>query len=244
MCFIFNEGTGIPLDLLNPTYALTENSTPVWSSGSDGWGIDFERADSDYYELTQLWPLWTNQFSMFCKTIPESGQSNTGSPDWGHSVVAVSQDAGSSTTLHGLTIYNDSGVHKTYAMFNWSGNIAASDRETLIGDPVTMAEPVVFGCTYDQDKFRLYQDGKQANSVVNAAAAQVPDNARVGRFVRTNEGYFDGIIDWLFIWNRALSAAEVLELERDPYQMFMESAVAPWFGGLGVVERQRMIIMG
>ncbi len=67
------------------------------------------------------------------------------------------------------------------------------------------------------------------------------------RIGRRDDGavQLDGAIGFAMGFSRILSASEITSLYRDPYQMFAESAVAPWFGDLGAaVERQRMIIMG
>lgn len=55
---------------------------------------------------------------------------------------------------------------------------------------------------------------------------------RIGNWAGGISWDFAGVMGIVYYWDRGLSEFEMKSLERDPYQMFAESAVAPWFGGL------------
>ena len=75
-------------------------------------------------------------------------------------------------------------------------------------------------CTVDAANIRLYRNGTQVASTAYSGTWFTPQPAPMGIGVKLNgaiadtgaPGYWDGLIDDLALWNRALSAAEVFNL--------------------------------
>jgi len=69
---------------------------------------------------------------------------------------------------------------------------------------------------------KMYADG-QAQDIYYTESATSPATKtlfEIGMRSQWNEGPFDGLIDGIHIWNRALSAAEIAHLYREPFCMF------------------------
>jgi hypothetical protein len=100
-------------------------------------------------------------------------------------------------------------------------SITISDRNTFTcditgagvnaeGGIVPLNQWSQVACTYDRNSLRLYVNGEQvASKTGNAAIATSSEPLTIGMLNGVNTRNFDGLIDEVKIYNRALSAAEV-----------------------------------
>ncbi len=82
----------------------------------------------------------------------------------------------------------------------------------------------------------IYQDGVFKNSGADTLTAAVTDDLLIGKAVwaaGSEVHHFNGIIYDVKIYNRALSAGEILRLYRDPYILFRQDPA--WMGQAAVV---------
>ncbi len=70
-------------------------------------------------------------------------------------------------------------------------------------------------CTYDGTSVSIYVDGELQNSVSLSGLLQVPSQHILAGANPTSppSGFFNGAIDDIRIWNRALSASEIQDLQ-------------------------------
>ncbi len=55
------------------------------------------------------------------------------------------------------------------------------------------------------------------------------NNLNFGRSPHSGSDWFNGIIEYGYLWDRDLSSAEIASLHREPYQMFTRPSVARRF---------------
>jgi len=74
----------------------------------------------------------------------------------------------------------------------------------------------------DGENVRIYIDSKDVGSPTSYSGVMDKDavDMRIGDDLNDSHGPFKGIIDHLMIWNRALTAAEIAHLYREPFCMF------------------------
>ena len=93
-------------------------------------------------------------------------------------------------------------------------NIPSFDSITATGSAVTGSFIHVVA-TYDQSSMRLYVNGSQVAKKSNVTyAGEAGNGAAVGAQsdVKASSGLFDGIIDEVGLWNRALTGSEIPDL--------------------------------
>ena len=89
--------------------------------------------------------------------------------------------------------------------------------------------------TYDGANIRLYVNGeldggpKAQTGTVRSAV----NNLYISSSVNSATTSWDGIIDYVFIYNRALSASEIAELYRNPFGIFQPTFSVWWYSGIG-----------
>lgn len=80
--------------------------------------------------------------------------------------------------------------------------------------------------TWDGTTVQVYVDGKK-DGVGSSLSGSLRNNpggsVTIGYLERSPAGYFNGVIDNVLIYNRALSAEEVARLSREPYAMFQQA---------------------
>lgn len=83
-------------------------------------------------------------------------------------------------------------------------------------------EWVVVAGTYDSSIMRLYKNGVEVNNVVMGGPIQSGSGSEVviGARAQDYTEDFDGLIEYVYLYNRALSAAEIAEIYSNPYAMF------------------------
>jgi hypothetical protein len=218
-CWLLNEGSGIrATNSANPNLASgTANRTIKWSSqGPDFLGDTTSGATQDFFTCDD--PLvTTGMFSAFTRATLRTYQTTVNSPDWNQNTVWDSRGTVLSTELHGIGVIG----HKATAYFNWTGDIAAGNRSFLQDTAdFPLGVPRSFGCTYDQGTFALWEHGVLITSAARSYAAQNTTQTAIGRFRRDAvRGLWNGTIEYVYVWNRALTPNEVAWLAAEPYCM-------------------------
>ena len=213
--WIFNEGSG------NKVYDLTGNgnhgtfgagaAAPTWMPGRNGPALNFD--GGDYVATTEDDQFAGQSISIATwiniKTINEVDEMY---------VVARIK---SSTQKNFHLIINTDGTIQF-------GPYSACNGATT--DPVTSAALTtakwyhIVATLEDSVQKKLYIDGKNVDTVTTGALS-IPSGCGnmqtvIGARQRVAIRPFNGIIDEVLIYNRALSAAEIWQLYVDPYYMF------------------------
>lgn len=66
---------------------------------------------------------------------------------------------------------------------------------------------------------------KTSDSSVGSVSSAIGNDAEIGRRPSDTTRYFDGIINYLHIYNRALSISEIISIHTNPYQMFRHELI-------------------
>jgi hypothetical protein len=217
LCMPFNEGTGIPGDKTRNINIATKTGTPVWQLTGQDPEVLFAAASSQSYDLGNPSQLRITQDLSFCleykiTTRPPLnkeymfftkdnalGANNTRGwscdvAEWGNRGVRFYVAGGSSGEL-------DSNV-----------NCAAGDSAKVIG---------IYSVT--NNHMKLIINGTTVGSQ-GATTTIVDDTANAAIAKRNgsgNEEYLDGVIRYLYVWNRELTATEITKLTADPYYFFI-----------------------
>ncbi len=83
----------------------------------------------------------------------------------------------------------------------------------------------------------VYANGSQTDTGAGGLGAATSHAVSFGANPSGGGSTYDGLYDAIYLWNRALSGADVTSLQSDPYQMFRPS-------GGGGNRRRRTIILG
>ncbi len=192
--YAFDEGTG---GLANDASGNSRTGIVAggsWVSGRYGGAISFD-GDNDYVGLPALGTFYNAAFTLEAwvqKSTPKNDVGIVGS--WAGSGPMLWIDH--LATRHHLTLggglssYLDSGVNPSQGQWQ---HLAA---------------------TFDGTTARYYLDGAEVASRAVAGSVGSSNAWRIGAYGSTPGGFFDGLIDEIRIYDRALSATEV-QADRD-----------------------------
>jgi hypothetical protein len=186
----------------------------------DGVGDYGQQAATDYNYVGHDWSVsvW------LCPTAFASGVSPY------YSQVVVGRNVGDTT--NGYWAMRVSSLGNTQLMFRSGG----ANRSCDSPGGITLGQWVHVVGVVRGSTMTLYHDG-----VLVATTAGVPTTAytlssslRIGRSGNTGSYtyYFDGRIDAVSLYRRALTAAEVAELSRDPFCVLRRPASRAWLGAM------------
>jgi hypothetical protein len=210
-CWLMNEGGGNKVYDLSgngntgtlTNMSLPSTSTSGWNPGRFGRCLAFD-GSNDYVDLSGVHRQMTSDFSVFIwvKTI---------STGWG--IIFGNYNGGTSLVfqLHIVT-----GVLDLYTSIGASGTTFSSI--TAIND----GKYHFVGVTRVGVLGTIWIDGLPSNTGASKPGDLYSGiNYRLGVDSRVGGGLnFGGIEDSLLVFNRALSAQEVLQLYREPFSMF------------------------
>lgn len=107
---------------------------------------------------------------------------------------------------------------------------------TAANTPVPLGESHVIAATYDGATLRIYRDGVETDTTVAAGSITAyATDLKIGR-VANAASYFPGQIEFVFLYNRALSASEIAELYANPHCFFYESQIPFMYRSLSIWE--------
>jgi hypothetical protein len=215
-CWLINEGTG------SMVFDLSGNNLNGTSSGSywrgagkfgSGWIGD---GDTNQIQVTSSQSAG-GILNPKAVTVLARVKTNTGTTDQDIASLWKVGDTANQSYLLWIDqpvwefIIRTSGG--SYAA-NSSSNVAANEFAQVAG-------------TYDGQTVRLYINGIEAGSNTSPSGDLQTITANDGFFISERLGQqdreFNGVIDHVMLFNRALSASEIALLYRDPFRMFTEA---------------------
>jgi hypothetical protein len=224
-CWLFNEGMGDKVydsSGNGNTGTLTGFSHPStvtsgWNPGKFGKTIVFDGsndriqcADNDILTLS-------SSFSLCCWVCPLVLPTNNTLQS-----IITKYDTNPDIGGYDLRLYNSGGIQKI-------GLTTANNTTSGGGDisyTMSIGKDYLLIGTFDYVKSNIYVNGVFINSINNVI---IPNNnikllniGNFGKFTMNNElgRYFNGIMNNVIIYNRALSPSEVLQLYTEPFCMF------------------------
>ncbi len=192
----FDEGTGTTVADSKGTNTGTFANTPQWSTGKVGSGaLNFEATENDGVTVPGLLGKPTEGTISGWVNITGTGGAGTGL------VLSIGANVELYTTTTGLVLqyYNGS----SWAGGAWYWSVAPGWRH-------------VTGTFNDAtDKYVVYVDGQKVDERTNTDPISwnlLNANTRIGGHPAVSNQGFDGTIDDLRVYNRALTEAEVAQL--------------------------------
>jgi len=228
-CWMMNEGSGNRISDLsmngNNGTLIGANGLPTWVPGRSGQALNFDGVD-DYVDMgsnASLKPVSAITVSAWIKFNSLTADIRAIS-DW-HGL--ASEDRWifyeNSATVIYWYVCNVNGVNTAYVAYTPTLNTWLH----LVG-------------TYNGSAIEFHVNGASVGTTAlsgNLNAGSSNYTVRIGKQATTG-GYFDGLIDEVRIYNRALSQAEIQWLYRFPYAMFERRPVwmdyAEAAGGLSI----------
>jgi len=218
-CWLFNEGTGGKVfDLSGYQNTGTLYNGVSWGSGKYGSALEFDGSD-DYVRTVGVNPIPSSGDFTIAGWVYCSGKGGGTTDDrmtaFG-SCTWVSANKGIALARNpntdDLTAYWGDGVSGT-------GKILIVDISSVNNGKWYH---VVLIYRSVNTTLNGYVNGLIEGSGVSQAYADSGQNFRVGHSADRSptEAYWNGRVGSVFIWNRALSAAEIAQLYREPFCIF------------------------
>ena len=223
-CWLFNEGTGNKVfDLsLNGNHGTLTNMDPAtdWIAGRDGSALDFDNTD-DYIIISNSPTINPDYITIgaWVKTSATGVIDQIFTKDM--PALRVWQFRKLDTNVINFIPFNAASNGNELG----TTNIADGNWHFVVG-------------TWDGVTVRVYVDGREdgnGSALTGSLRTGQTNNAFIGRSENIDPGYWDGQIDLAFLYNRALSASEVLQLYINPYAMFDPRISPAIFGTLAAV---------
>ncbi len=180
-------------------------NNPTWTPGKINGGLKFD--GTNYVEVPFSSELNAAAFTVSAWARLDSNASNFGS-------VVTSRDnfPTKGYILYGSSIDN----HWEY----WTGENLTHEPywNYLTGNPITLGQYTHLTGTYDGTTLRFYQDGIQVSAITASVTPNSSRPLRIGAGTTevAPDYFFNGVIDEVCIFNRALTASEVSHLVVPP----------------------------
>ena len=222
--WLFNEGSGGQVfDLSGNGNTGTLVNDVSWTSGKFGSALDFP-GSGDYvdFDVTKF----NSNIGCIVACVNPATLTSSGT------IFSTSDVANDDNWLQ-FKIINDGNLCIVSEIANSRDDVRTS--ETISTNQWTQV-----AVNTDGSSWKLYINGqsKSLNVIVGSNTGEwfsdVPgrDNARIGILTRTTHlNAFDGVIDYVMIYNRSLSASEIAQVYREPFCMFEEAMRPKLIGG-------------
>jgi len=222
-CLVMNEGSGVKAhNLANASISGAIGSTISWTQGLDGSGLYWPDPTTVVNTSIQIdnifdFQLGHSQF-VICKRInivnsnyPFLNDKDDG--NWGDTdgfYFGLKKEGGSLLKI---------GQNET-------STVVAHTTDELLHSAACSWNPDVWA--------KLYFDGKETtaydNQNVTASYVKSANTAKIGVYYdEADARTFHGTLFLSYVWNRALTCAEIASLHTNPYQIF-EPSIQPWMG--------------
>lgn len=208
-CGLFNEGAGNKVFDLSGNQNTGTITNAIWVSGKFGSCLSFD-GNGDYVQIPHSSPLDNMQnISFGC---------------WSYTSLITVENflMEKDSNIYGIHLYNFAGVAATLGCLIATDNNTWASHTGKSGGVPYNAWVHLF-CTYDGSKIRGYVNGVEQTLTNNSITGDVKTDSGGNLYLATWEYLdycYDGEIDNIMIYNRALSAAEVLQLYREPFCLF------------------------
>ncbi|KKK74127.1 hypothetical protein LCGC14_2886890, partial [marine sediment metagenome] len=122
-------------------------------------------------------------------------------------------------------IFRDPGNNDIYMRTTNGGDLALTTLNIITY--VTDEWIDLVGVWVSSDERHLYSGGLKTSNVADSADFGVPTQTGVGRRIRSDQTNiaFSGKIEYVFVWNRALTIDPIEWISREPYAMFQQNRV-------------------
>jgi len=205
----FNEGTGTTAEDMTGDGNTATIEGAEWARGKYEDALKFDGEDdvvkvpnSPEFDLTE-------GFSLEAWVRPES-ESNQWAP-----ILAKEMGGGKATEELAWWLYD--GGEKSNVPFGGNGPTAGKEEEAIAEDPLPIDVWSHLALIYDGFQLRLYVDGNLVDC--SDVPAQTPPTTegelQIGAATEHGD-YFDGRIDEVRLYNRALTVQEIQEDEGEP----------------------------
>lgn len=199
----------------NGRHGLLKNFTSTTTAaGKQGQALEFD-GTNDYVDADHG-ITFDNQMTITAWVYLDTYSDNDSSPDFGNRNIINSNDPNNTnidTEAHGIAV-DDTSNGLAEGRLNWDVSTDSSNRITVEGDVVPLGEwhHIVF--TVNAGSAKIYQNGTERNSgTYTDNGIEDPGQWKIGKFSKESlDGFFDGLIDDVRIYNRALSAQEIKNL--------------------------------
>lgn len=192
----FDESSGNASDSSGAGLTLTNNGSTSYATGKINNGADLEQSSSNFFSSTSTSFNFTSAFTVSCWVKPESITALSYSP------AILSKD--SSGQGYNLRVsYIDSKI-------NW----VRHDSTVPVTSTTALSNGTWYfvAVTYDGTTIKLYVNGSEEASASYTAHTASGSDFRVGGSTQYSSRLWDGMIDEMGAWSRALSSAEVSSL--------------------------------
>jgi len=227
-CWLMNEGSG------NKIYDLSGNGNDgtfvnhtAWVPGRTGPALTFDGVDDHVVvpNKASLNPISALTISVWVNQKATSvGQSAN-----------ISNIAGKTSSSYGYELRLTSDV--LYFLIEQGGWIGLS------GNTLNLNQWYHIVGTYDKSNMKLFVDGGLVNSLAESADIRVDTGSFYVGSRTASARYFNGLIDDVRIYNRALSEQEVQQLYLNPYAMFEQYPVWRDYVAAAVGNRRRRLLL-
>lgn len=206
----FNEGTSTIATDFSRNYAtgtLTNMESTDWVAGKLGKALEFDGGGTEYVDLGLVIPgISGNAAFTMCAWV------NTDSVSSVQTIVATGNPA---VSLNAAALFLNANSNGSLSMeFGGSKTAGSATGLIAVGRWYHVCGTKTAGAINTTSA--LYING--INTSISTASTDIPSiattDASIGRFVNTGGYDFDGKIDEVRVYNRALSASEILTLYR------------------------------
>jgi hypothetical protein len=226
-CWLMNEGSGNRVfDLSHNGYIGTFGSgaaRPVWQGGKSGSSVYYDGGDN--INCPSLGTI-----SLPLTIIASIKRSATGVWD----PIFVTHEADNCYYGAALIIQSSDTVWLQYG--DGDGN-TSNDRNTKNGTSSLAANQwyTIAGVIRGQNDMDIYLDGADDGGSYSGNATIMDTSSgepALGRWAAlSTDQYLTGNIEYVYLFNRALSAPEIALLKREPFRMFSGTGRPPLIGG-------------
>ena len=222
-CWLFNEGTGGKVyDLSGNGDIGTLQGNAYFTSGKFGSALEFD-GTGDYVDCGNgagnitdgmTWTFWVNMNNM------------SGSQD--HEFLSKYTSLGTNRAYRIVTSAADNKILRFAASEDGTaGTVSSNDWSNFF----SFGEWIFVAITKQGSTLSAYKNGVYVSSKTDIIWTGAATSFKIGGTTT----YFNGVIDHVMIFSRALSASEIAQLYRDPFCM-VDRAWTPGLIGGQIVE--------
>jgi len=226
-CWLFNEGSGNKVNDLslfgNHGTLAAGAAMPTWVPGRTGPALDFDGID-DHVDCG-------NEVSLD-NPYPITIEFWINSSDTTQSYKRIFASPSTFTSAFSVVTISDGKLQ-----FGYGDNVIATTKKTSFSLTANSWQHIILIIKSTMSEAECYLNGVAGTVSSGSGASLYTGNVLIG--ARTGGSYFNGAIDGVRIYNRALSASEIWQLYTESYSMFAPSNVeamlyTPPVGGLSI----------
>lgn len=210
-------------EILNSIYPSVLGSNAALSGGDYA-----PSSTTDFYGTNNTIALNASAGLTLATSALWKTSNATGAPNYGQNIICDFQPnlggAAPKDDLHFLSFYNTGTITTPSFGFNWDGGITAADREILQGAATNQNQFYSIAGAHkggSTDKGNLFVNSKYVVTSTNDGALQNPARYSIGHYRASSGtgGYLNGIIRYVYAWERVLADSELFAIHENPWQL-------------------------